>query len=76
MRRAVSTFNVPRSTLQIQYTGITPQRDCQPKLKKITKLEEEVIVGYILDLDLQGFAPSLDAVRDMADKLLSKRGAS
>ena len=72
MRRAASTFNVPRSTLQTRCTGITPRRDCQPKSKKLTKLEEEVIVGYILDLDLRGFAPSLDAVRDIADKLLSK----
>ena len=34
-----------------------------------------MIVRYILDLDLRGFAPSLDAVQDIADKLLSKRGA-
>jgi len=34
-----------------------------------------VIVGYILDLDLRGFAPTLGAVRDMADKLLATRAA-
>jgi hypothetical protein len=34
-----------------------------------------VIVGYILDLDSRGFAPTLDAVRDMANRLLTARGA-
>ena len=43
------------------------------KLKKLTKLEEEVIVRHILELDLQGFALKLCAVQDMADKLLNKR---
>ena len=30
---------------------------------------------HILDLDSRGFAPTLGAVRDMADKLLAKRAA-
>jgi hypothetical protein len=34
-----------------------------------------VIVRHILELDSRGFAPTLDAVRDMADKLLTERGA-
>jgi hypothetical protein len=44
-------------------------------LKKLTKLEEEVIVRHILELDSRGFAPTLCAVREMADKLLSERSA-
>jgi hypothetical protein len=35
-----------------------------------------VIVSYILDLDQRGFAPTYEAVRDIADKLLAARGAS
>jgi hypothetical protein len=34
-----------------------------------------VIIRYILDLDSRGFAPTYEAVRDMADKLLAARGA-
>ena len=34
-----------------------------------------MIVGYILDLDLRGFAPTLGAVRNIADKLLTARAA-
>ena len=76
VRRAASTFNVARSTLRSRRAGITARRDCQPNSKKLTKLEEEVIVRHILDLDSRGFAPTLGAVRDMADKLLAERGAS
>ena len=68
-------YNVPRSTLYSQRAGIAARRDCEPKSKKLTKLEEEVIVRHILELDSRGFAPILDAVRGMADKLLAKRGA-
>jgi len=34
-----------------------------------------VIVRYILELDSRGFAPTLGAVKDMADKLLAARAA-
>jgi hypothetical protein len=34
-----------------------------------------VIVSYILDLDIRGFAPTYAAVRDIADRLLAARGA-
>ena len=34
-----------------------------------------MIVRHILELDSRGFAPILGAVRDMADKLLTERGA-
>ncbi|EMD67608.1 hypothetical protein COCSADRAFT_83281, partial [Bipolaris sorokiniana ND90Pr] len=51
-------------------------RDCQPNSKKLIKLEEEVIVNYILNLDLCGFSPTYIAVRDIANRLLATRGAS
>jgi hypothetical protein len=73
--RAAVTFNVTRSTLRNRRAGIPARRDCQPNSKKLTELEEEVIIGYILDLDQRGFAPTYAAVRDMADKLLAARGA-
>ena len=40
----------------------------------MTNLEEEVLIQYILDLDLRGFAPWLDGVEDMANLLLKSRG--
>jgi len=74
-RRAAATFEVSRATLHRRRAGKPARRDCQPNSKKLTQLEEQVIVSYILDLDLRGFSPTYTAVRDMADKLLAARGA-
>jgi hypothetical protein len=74
VRGAAQTFAVPRTTLRRRRAGTATRRDCQPNLKKLTQLEEEVIVRYILDLDQRGFSPTYAAVRDMADKLLATRG--
>jgi hypothetical protein len=54
--------------------GHTSIRDRRPALQKLTKLEEEVIVQYILNLDSRGFAPRLASVEDMANYLLKTRG--
>jgi hypothetical protein len=35
-----------------------------------------VLVRHILDLNARGFAPTLAAVRDIADRLLAEKGAS
>ena len=74
-RRAADVYNVPESTLRDRRAGKAARRDCQPNSKKLTQLEEEVIVKYILNLDLRGFAPTYAAVRDMANSLLAARGA-
>jgi hypothetical protein len=73
-RRAAAMFEVSRATLHRRRNGKPARRDCQTNSKKLTQQEEEVIVKYILDLDLRGFSPTYAAVRDMADKLLLARG--
>jgi hypothetical protein len=75
VRAAAQAFDVPRTTLRDRRAGKPPRRDCQPNSKKLTQLEEQVIVSHILSLDQRGFAPTYAAVRDMADKLLAARGA-
>ena len=74
--RAALVYNVPQLTLHSQRARIAARRNCKPKSKKLIKLEEEVIIRHILELDSRGFAPILDAVRGIADKLLTKRSAS
>jgi hypothetical protein len=73
-RAASAVYNVPEKTICRRRAGISSRRNCQPNSRKLTQLEEEVIVKYILDLDQRGFAPTYSAVRDMADKLLAERG--
>jgi hypothetical protein len=51
-RIAAQTFDVSRSTLARRRARKPARRDCQPNSRKLTQLEEEVIVKHILDLDL------------------------
>jgi hypothetical protein len=62
-------------TMRDRRTGRPARRDCQPNSKKLTQLEEEVVVKYIPDLELREFAPTYVAVRDMANSLLAARCA-
>lgn len=73
--KAAAVFNVPETSLRRRRDGIPSRRDCQANSKKLTALEEEVIIQYILKLDSRGFSPTLSAVRDMANKLLAERDA-
>jgi hypothetical protein len=74
-RRAAAVYNVSERTIRRRRAGTLARRNSQPNSKKLTQLEEEVIVKYILDLDLRGFAPTYAAVRDVANRLLAARGA-
>ena len=74
-RSAATVYNVSEATLRRRRAGMSARRDCQPNSKKLTKLEEQVILDHILDLDLRGFSPTYAAVRNMADRLLAARGA-
>jgi hypothetical protein len=44
LRRAEAIYSVPRRTIQRRRNGKRPQRDCEPKSKRLTKLEEEAII--------------------------------
>jgi len=72
---AAAVYNVPQSTLADRLAGRPARRNCKPNLKKLTKLKEEVVIKHILDLNSRGFSPSLNAVREIADKLLATRSA-
>ena len=43
-------------------------------MKRLTKLEEEVVLHNILDASLRGVPPLKALVQDMADRLLRERG--
>jgi hypothetical protein len=60
--------------VQHRRDGKRYRRDCELNSKRLTKLEEEVIIQRILDESLRGVPPSKLHVRDMADRLLRERG--
>lgn len=73
-RCAVVAFGVPRSALQDRRAGALSRRDRKPNSKRLTKLEEEAVVRYTLDLDTRGIGATRAMVRDMASDLLAERG--
>ncbi|OCK74866.1 hypothetical protein K432DRAFT_185835 [Lepidopterella palustris CBS 459.81] len=70
-RCAASLYHVPEATVRSRRAGTRARRNCEPNSRKLTALEEEVIVRYILGLDARRFAPTLSTVRNMADKLFA-----
>jgi hypothetical protein len=56
--------------------GHLPLRERRPANTKLSKLEKEVIVRNILELDSRGFAPRLAGVEDMANFILESRGGN
>jgi helix-turn-helix, Psq domain len=57
IRRAAILYEVPRSTLTYRLASRNPRNETKANCHKLTEVEEEVIVRYILDLDTRGFAP-------------------
>ncbi|EDN91311.1 hypothetical protein SS1G_00714 [Sclerotinia sclerotiorum 1980 UF-70] len=55
--------------------GLTPHTETRANCYKITQLEEEVIIEYILDMDRRGFPPKIKGVEDMANYILESRSA-
>jgi hypothetical protein len=74
-RNAAKIYNIPYTTLSDRMTGRTSRSETRPNRHKLTELEEDVIIQYILDLDDRGFGPRLAGVEDMANYLLETRGA-
>ncbi|PHH56253.1 hypothetical protein CFIMG_007201RA00001 [Ceratocystis fimbriata CBS 114723] len=74
--RAAKIYNVPPSTLYDRYHGKPSRSDIVPKSRKLSDLEEQVIVEYIINLGSRGFPPRLRGVEEMANRLLADRDAS
>jgi hypothetical protein len=56
-RAAAKLYNVPETTLRARMTGRPSRLDTRPKIQKLTELEEEVIVRFILDWIQEGLHP-------------------
>ncbi|KAJ3542019.1 hypothetical protein NM208_g4316 [Fusarium decemcellulare] len=75
IRRAADIYKVNRMTLRRRQNGIESRRDSIPKSRRLSDLEEQIIVQFILDLDLRGFPPRQRYVEEMANRLLADRDA-
>jgi hypothetical protein len=67
-------YDVPKSTLQTRLHGTQPRAEIASVNRKLSPIEEQSLVHWILDLDRRGFPPHIIDVRRMADALLAARG--
>ncbi|KAG6997271.1 hypothetical protein FocnCong_v015272 [Fusarium oxysporum f. sp. conglutinans] len=75
-RRAAKIYEISEPRLRRRRNGIQSRRDFIPKSRKLSDLEEKIIVQFILDLDSRGFPSRLRFVEEMANSLLADRDAS
>jgi hypothetical protein len=52
--------------------GKTPKPESRPSAHRLIVIKEEVVVQYILDLDMRGFGPRYAGIEDMANLLLTQ----
>ncbi|EDN99218.1 hypothetical protein SS1G_14078 [Sclerotinia sclerotiorum 1980 UF-70] len=74
LRKAAKIYNITHTTLIRRMKGITPASEYRQKQHKITKIEEEVIIQHIIDMDERGFSPKFISVESMANHILESRG--
>ena len=67
----VRIFCVPCTTLSDRIQGKLSRQDISANSRKLTNLEEEVIVRYILDLDSRAFPLRRSCVKDIANRILT-----
>jgi hypothetical protein len=73
-RKAAELYTIPRTTLRRRLRGIQPKHATTPVNLKLSPVEEQSLVQWILDLNRRGFPPNIIDVRRMADVLLAGRG--
>jgi hypothetical protein len=72
-RAAANIYSMSHNKLCARRCGIPSRRDISANSRKLTDLEESVVVQYILDLATKGFPPRMSVVEDMANRLLATR---
>ena len=73
LRAAARIFSVDPMKLSRRRRSQQSRRDIPANSRKLTDLEESIIVQYILDLDAKGFPPYLSSIEDIANRLLVER---
>jgi hypothetical protein len=73
-RALAAAFDVPESTLRTRLQGVQPKHETTSVNLRLSSVEEQSLIDWILSLDRRGFPPHIIDVRRMADTLLASRG--
>jgi hypothetical protein len=74
IREATRIYEIPRTTLRDRLKGIEYRGEIRANNHKLTQLEEESLIKWVLDLDRRGLPPRHSLVREMANYLLLQHG--
>ncbi len=71
MSAAAKTYKVPKTTLVNRIKGRPAREDFKPHNRRMSTIEEEVIVQNILKLDAQGLSPTISLVKAPVKRLIT-----
>ncbi len=71
IRRTIKTYDLLESSFRNRMKDMIPLAERYNGRCRLTPVEEETLLRYILDLDSRRFAPRIDSVEDMANILLA-----
>jgi hypothetical protein len=72
IREAARIYTISSSTLHARMNGRRARVDTHANSMRLTLLEEQTLVKFILDLDSRGFPPQLNSIEEMANLLLAE----
>ena len=76
VQEAANQFNVPHTTLRRRLAGCTNRHESHANSHKLTQIEEESLLKWILSMDSRGAAPRPATVQEMANLLLKLHGTT
>jgi hypothetical protein len=74
IRAAAKAYNVSRATVGRRIQGRPTRHDAHEYRQRLSRVQEEVLVEWILDLDSLGYPPSHARTREMACRILCLNG--
>ena len=73
-RAAAKAYGIPRSTLQERLRGRTSSALSHQHQQRLTPLQEDFLVEWILEEDARGYPPPHARAREMANRILRMNG--
>lgn len=76
IRTAAKLYDIPYRTLAARASGRAACVDIRPNCRKLSQLEEDSLVEWIISMDSRGAAPRPSTIREMPNILLAPRGSN